>query len=329
MAEKGLQLFLFRGENTFALRGERRRWEKEFIERHGPENLLILDGAPLKFRALLDEVGSAPFLSEKRLVVVEGIPKFSKEEVTLLPGVLHPSTVLLFSDPQPDRRLAGVKELLRIAHVREFPPLKGKALCSWIETFLREQKSSLTHGAQEVLLDVVGEDQEMLSQELRKLATFANGRPITREDVEHFVLPAGEREVWHLLHLLTAGREREALVYAESVLARGGSPQALWGSLLWMLENLLLVRAALREGKGNALERARELGVPFPSIRTLLPFAERLSEERVRRFLRETIVADIALKTGEYRATSEAPEELAALIDRFILHCCALQRTTH
>ena len=72
------------GENLYALRGEKRRWIDEFSKKHGPENIVRVDGKGLTVRILLDEVGVMPFLAEKRLVIVDGVPKSTKEEIQAL-----------------------------------------------------------------------------------------------------------------------------------------------------------------------------------------------------------------------------------------------------
>ena len=66
-------LLLFTGENTFALAEELRRWKSAFLAKHGEANLLTLEGRTLDWGALRSEVQTAPFLGEKRLILIEGI----------------------------------------------------------------------------------------------------------------------------------------------------------------------------------------------------------------------------------------------------------------
>ena len=118
------QIFLFTGENAYALREEVLRWTGGFREKHGEENLLRLTARHLTVGALLDEVAVAPFIAEKRLVLIEGIPTLSKEEVEQLANMVHPQVIITFVDPKPDRRLAATKKLFDLATVKAFPPLR-------------------------------------------------------------------------------------------------------------------------------------------------------------------------------------------------------------
>lgn len=312
-------LHLFLGENAYALREEKRRWIEEFVKKHGEENLIRMAGKGTQLRELLDVVSVLPFIAQRRLVVIEGIPNLSKEQFQLLAEHIHPQTVVLIVDSKIDRRLAGSKELLALATVKQFPPLLGKPLLSWMQSFVREQGSALEPAASAMLLEHLGEDQDMLSEELRKLALFSSGRTITVHDVEQLTFPSFEGIVWKLTDLLAAGRRSDALLYAHRYTARGGDAYGLWAILLSMLKNLVAVAAARREGSTNAQAIAADLDIPFFAVRSLLPAAARMGGGPLRTFLAEAVDADIALKTGAHRATDEAPEEILALIDHFIL----------
>lgn len=319
------QIFYFTGENTYTLSQEKRRWADEFRKKHGPENFISLDGLHLSFRSFLDEIAAAPFIAEKRLIAVDGTPKFSKEETLSIPDHLHASCLLLICDSKPDKRLSSVKELQKIATVKEFPLLDRRRLEAWVDQHARSLGSSIEMDARSHLIEVVGEEQEMLASEMDKLALAATGRGITKADVEMLAVPSGEQEVFGLTNLLAAGKKKEALAYAHDLLARGTTPQSLWAILLWMLDNLTLVSAAVAEGERNPAKIAT-LGVPFPSVRTLLPLASNIDRAALGSFVAQIIEDDIALKTGGYKATVEAPEELIALIDRFVLRCGSLGR---
>jgi DNA polymerase-3 subunit delta len=317
-------LYLFTGENAYAIREERRLWEKRFAEKHGPENLLRLDAGDVTYRTLLDEISVAPFLAEKRLVVVQGIPKFEKEQAEALPAMIHPSSLLLFCAPKPDKRLAAVKTLLAVAEVKEFPLLTGAKLAGWIAQFAAERGRTLAADAVGSLLRIVGEDQDMLSQELEKLCVSGSGA-ITKEAVETLAVASGEQEVWQLTNLLAAGNATSALRYARNLQQKGEDPYSLWAILLWMLRNVVSVQAVVAAGQRNPGAIASQAGVPFPSAKTLAPFVQSIAEQKLKRFLDWAVAADIALKTGDYKATADAPQELQGLIDVFIVKCAGLK----
>lgn len=316
-----MDLYLFTGPNRYVLREARRRWEDEFRRKHGPENLSRLDGARIDLRSLLDEVASAPFIAEKRLVCVDGTPPLAREDVERLPAAIHPACVLLISDPSPDRRTGGIKALLRLATVREFPLLPEWQLLAWIAATAREQGSAIQPAASALLLATVGSDQDALAQEIAKLALYAGNRAIATDDVELLAVPSGEQEVWHLSRLIAEGRRAEALRYARDLMERGEDAMALWNILLWVVRSLVGVWGAVRDGERNPARISASQKVPFPTAKTLLPLAGRLPAARVRALVAWAAEADLDLKTGNYRSTAEAPQEGKAIVDRLLTVC--------
>jgi len=311
------------GQNSYALTLERLRWTRAFKEKHGIENLASFPAKEATFRQLRDEVSVAPFIAEKRLIVVEGVPKGTKGEAKELVQSMHPDVLLLFVlelDPTRKAKLTILqKEIKELSQCMEFPLLSLPKLQQWIRESVAEQGASITQSALLLLVDLIGEDQYLLSQEVRKIALFAHGREIQEEDVRTMVACSTEREVWKLMDFLGAGNVEEALQYVHSLLERGLSPQALWSTFLWMLSLLVQVVSLVEEGETNAWTIARELHAYGSSIQAILPFARKMDRAFLIRILDHALEADRGLKTGVYKATSEAPQELLALIDRSIL----------
>lgn len=312
-------IFLFTGENAYAVSEERRRWIREFAQKHGEDSLIRVSGRDTTARELLDEISVAPFLSASRLVVVDGIPRCSKEEIDALERAVHPQTVLLFVDPSPDKRLAGTKRLLDVAQVKTFAELKSPQLRQWADALLAAEGRSIAPDAWASLLELTGTDQFLLSQELRKLSLRRPAGPVTRDDVEELSVPTDEGVVWKMTDLLCAGSRTEALRYARRIVARGGDAYGLWAILLSMLRNVVSVGAAAASGMTDQKEIAAETGVHPFALRSLLPYARKADPQRLRAFVARCAEGDVALKTGTLRSTDEAPEEILALIDGFIL----------
>lgn len=314
-------VFVFTGENIHALKEERSRWTQEFVKKHGEDNMIRLEGKSQTLRTLLDEVSMMPFLAEKRLFVIDGIPKLDKEEVDVLLEQVHPQVIVLFSDPKPDKRLGGVKQLLAKADVKEFAPLKGPKLSEWVSAFAKANGAVIEPAARDMLIEYVGEDQELLSREVEKLALHAQGKPVTAYDVETMTIPTDEGVVWKMTDLLSAGRKKEAAAFVRKTLDRGGDAYGLWAILLSFLKNAAAARIALDSGVMSSKEIAEETGIHPFALRSLLPYVQKCKTSDLRSFVRWAAESDVRLKTGQLRATDEAPEELRTLLDRFVLTC--------
>lgn len=314
------QLHLFSGENDYALRQELKRWKKSFAEKHGPENLVTFTTKEFSMPDLLDATATMPFIAERRLVVVEGIPKISKEELQSILSSMHPQVILVFVEPTPDKRLGVTKELLGSATQHAFPPLNIGELKAWIKKQSSDHKRKIDNDAIERLILIVGSDQQVVDTELKKLFLYST-EAISIDDVDALAVPSGSQVIWRLTDLLGSGKAEEALSFVRHSLDRGEDPYALWAILLNMLKNLTLVFAALQSGIRSDKDIAAAAGIHFFAVRGLRPLASSLSEEQLRTLVDFALTSDMALKTGGYRYTSERPEELTALLERTILTC--------
>ena len=316
------QIFLLTGENLYQIDEEKRRWVDGFIEKFGEENVTLLDPKGTKIRDILDAVSASPFIAEKRLVVLNGMPKLEKEDIGRIGDIIHPSTLLLVIEPKPDKRLSATKELLAVADVKTFPLIKGAKLTQWMQQLAQECGSQITSAEALYLVDHVGEDQMLLASEVKKIAMFAEGRPMTRADIDSLVMLSTEQAGWKLMDLIAAGKVEDALTFAKDLMLRGESPYALWSRMLWMVSQLAVVTACVQEGDTNPAHIAKSAGVPFPTARTLIPLAKKIDVVTLKDIVDQFIEADIALKTGGYRSTVDATDEITALIDSCIARVC-------
>lgn len=314
-------VFFFTGENDFRLSRELSRWKKEFAEKHGSENLLLLPAKDLQLTTLLDSIATAPFIAEKRLVVIEGLPKFEKEDVQKIADNIHPQTILVFAESKPDKRLSVTKELQKIATIKEWKPFSPKELITFVQETAKAHGASIDPQTAQFLIDFVGNDPWMLESEIMKIAISAPEKIITRDRIELLSVPSGERIIWGMTNLLGEKRIHEAIRFFREQLDRGEEPYGIWAILLNMVKNVVLVWAALQSGMKDMNSIGRELKVSPFVVRGVLPLAKSLTPEQIEELTSFVADADVSLKSGGYKYTVEHQEEVIALIERAMLTC--------
>ena len=313
------QIFLLTGENLYQISEEKMRWIDSFTDKFGEENILRLNAKGLKASELLDAIATAPFIAEKRLVTIDGIPKMDKEHIQQIEKVIHPAVLLMITEPKPDKRLSATKEILAHADVKTFNIIRGAKLTAWLQQAAQEFGSSIDAQQAQYLVDHVGEDQMLLASEIQKIASYAFGRGITKDDIDLLVMLSAEQAGWKLMDLMAAGNTHGALTFARELMHRGESPYGLWSRMTWVIAQLTLVTACVQDGDANPASIAKTAGVPFPTARTLVPLAKKIDSQKLARIVEKFTDADIALKTGGYRSTVDATDEVTALIDSCIL----------
>lgn len=308
-------IHLFCGENIYNLNQELKRWLNCFKEKHGPDNLVKLEAKNISRTEFFDCISSMPFLAEKRLIFISGIPAFEKENCQSLPKIIHPDVVLLFVETKPDKRLSFVKELFKIAQVKEFPVYTENNVLSWIK-----QNYQINREAVLLLIRTVGLDQLTLAQELDKLSIYSGNDQISSEAVEFLSVPPRDKLNFQLIDKLTCFGPDEVFNYTKTLLDRGESPQTIWAMLLWIISSFVQVWFCVQDGIISAYKIVQSTGLKLPTVVSLLPLARNINRNQLKYLLTLTLNGDKDLKTGRLRATNEAPEEIMVLIDK-----CTLQ----
>lgn len=302
------QIFLFTGENAYELDREKERWVQGFIQKHGTENLIKVDKKSFVFSEICDEISSAPFLAEKRLVILDGIPTMEKEQWQVILDCIHPATLLLIVDPKPDKRLSVTKAILASVDVKDFPPLPDNKLLSWVES-----EAGISRSMAQYLMSIVGTNQMLLAREIAKLQT--HGGEIDKQLIDTLVLLSGEQAVWHLMDLIARGDTAKMHMFVYQVLKRGEDPHGLWGRMLWMVAQLAAVCSAVWEGQTSPQAVAKESGVNFMSAKTLIPVARALDQKQLQTVIATFARCDRELKTGVLKSTTDSTEEITVVID--------------
>lgn len=315
-------IFLFTGENSYALRKEIGRWRDAFQEKYGIETIERLDGARTSPTELLDVVATLPFLAEKRMVIVDQIPKATKEQIQLLAAEIHPNCVLLIIDEKPDKRTVAYKAIKDIVTIKTFDALPPAKLLGWIVQECEKSAIQCPSTSAQFLIDMVGEDQELLSNEIQKLIAYmAPQNTLTPAIIDLLCVPSGEQVIWKLTDLLGKKDIAGALRFLAYRYERGEDPYGVWVVLLNAVKNIATIWMALQEAQGKESDVSAKTGMHFLSVRGLLPLCRSLTQEQVRTLVTFAACTDIALKSGKLKYTVEQPQEVMIAAERLIL-CC-------
>jgi DNA polymerase-3 subunit delta len=207
-----------------------------------------------------------------RLIVVEGVETWKAPDAKAVAAYLK--------SPAPGTTLALVAgELKKDAPITKAVAASGdvllwdvaqKALPRWIADQFKLHGLTAEPEACRLLAELVGDDLYELASEVDKLATWADGAPITEVDVDAIVAPRAGSPPWNLTDAWGARDVGGVLRAAERMLDRTGDPVSktiprLVGSLTKHVRNARAVRRLDEDGVG-ARDAAARLGLkPYPT----------------------------------------------------------------
>ncbi len=288
------------------------------------EGAVRVEGASARPEELLSTCQTLPFLSERRLVVVDGLlgrfdtggrgrrRQASKRRGRASAPELGPwepfaealhnlpeTTDLVFIDGELEARNPLFQALRPLAQVREFKALKQNEVAGWIKQRAQHHELSIEPRAIAALAMLVGSDLWTLDSELQKLGTGAAGNQITEADVRSMVSLARDPSVFAMADAAIEGRARDAADLVQRLLADGEPPQRLLTMLARQYRMLLLTKELLAQGH-RAPEISARLHVQGFVMQRLLKQAPSYTIERLRRAYRKLLQADLSIKRGIY-----------------------------
>lgn len=205
-----------------------------------------------------------------------------------------PCTVLVFEADALDERRRLKKALSEHALMVKLEA-GGSGSASLAARMVSELGARIEPGVAAELADMFPGNLGRVRSEMEKLALFADGRPITRADIELLVVTERKSTVWQLADILAEGKRDLAMRFLDSALRAGEQPAPIVGALAWMYRKLIEAREL---PAGASKYDATRLGMKPETAEIALRASRRIPAEALRRGLVALAEADSRLKSG-------------------------------
>jgi DNA polymerase III subunit delta len=285
-----------------------------FPGQDGEASLTRFSGSQASLADVLDEVTTLPFLSRRRLVIVEEADGFvSKYRSELEAYVQSPckSGILLLQVKTwvATARLTKLVDELGLAV--HCTGASAAELVPWLVEFAQKRHDvRLDTAAARLLVDLLGPEAGILASEVRKLAVYAgDARHIESADVPKLVGAGRVETIWKTIDAATTGHARAALEHLDSLLGAGEEPVSL---LAATAVSLLKIHHAgrLRTARIDLDEACRLAGIPGFAVEKTRKQHAHLGPARVDQLPSLLLRADLDLKGGSSLAAGLVLEML-------------------
>jgi DNA polymerase-3 subunit delta len=282
------------GNNSFSLRTRLNELVGIFVNEHGDLALEKIDAEEVDAQVILDALQNLPFLATKKMVVVRGLAanKLATEKIEQIIAAAGDDTDLILYEPVIDKRTAYFKTLKSKTQLEEFNELDAHGLARWLVEEAEKRGGELSTVDASYLVDRVGTNQALISNELDKLITYKS--KISRESIDLLTDALPHSKVFDLLDAAFSGKKAVALELYEQQRALKVEPQAILAMVAWQLQLLALTKYA--DGKSTATI-AKDVGMnPYP-ISKAANLAHKLDEEKFVKMVDFAFEIDLKSKT--------------------------------
>lgn len=259
------------------------------------------DGGPV-LSAVLEDLGTLPFLADRRVVLIRDADEFiTAHRARLEQYVAKPAptgTLVLECRSFPRTTRLAKAALAAGGQLTECRKLVGRAAVDFVLAQAGAQGLRIEPAAAARLVDLVGLEAGLLISEIEKLCLYAAGRKaITDEDVSALVGQSREEKIFAVMDAAAAGRLPDALRLWHDVLATDrGAVFKVLGGMAYKIRQWLAAHRAVAGG-ATLSEVAPRLKM-WRRERELATLLRRLPAALLRRFLAAIGNLDSQAKSG-------------------------------
>jgi len=284
---------------------------------------------PAEISPLVDAAQTAPFLTERRVVVGRHVGRFTKADqvkalVEYLADPLPSTDLVLVWEKAPDQNRQGtVPKSLKAAvedaggEIIDLGIPRGKGADKWLEAQIASAEVSLDPAARKLIGDRLGEDRSRVFQILRTLdSTFGPGKRLGVADVAPYLGDAGDVPPWDLTDAIDRGDVAAAIDTASRMMTAGGRhPLQLMASLHSHIARLMKLDGSDVRGEKQAAQLLGMKGSTFPAKKALSQ-TKKLGPVKIARQIDLMAQADLDLRGEKAWPPEQVIEVLVARLAR-------------
>jgi len=299
-------IYLFTGNDAYLKREAVRKLKKALLGGNGSGafnfNAYDIEKCPVK--EVIDTLRSAPFASEKRLVLlerVEAAPEAAQKAI--LRYIENPSKSSCLVMQSSSEKFSGsfYREIVRCARELSFTLPEGGRLISWIEKEVRAEGKSIRRDAALLLKELKDGDAGALRCEINKLVTYIGARRvISLEDVEGLVGKSALRNVFEFVDVLSKKDAKKALVIAGDLLSAKKPIPEIFGMIGWHLRRIKKAKALLENG-ASSRKTGERCNVPRFYMERFIKEIKSFKAGEIDRDIDYLLEADYGIKKGHLK----------------------------
>jgi DNA polymerase-3 subunit delta len=282
------------GSNNYARKQALNSLVKPFLKQYGDIGYEAIDGESVEFTQLQSSLQSMPFLSDKKLVVIQN-PSANKEFVSkieqLLPTIPD-STDVVITESKIDKRLRYFTVLKEQTKFIELSDQAGSDLIDWLVSYVADNNGRIDQQTARNLISKVGNNQQLLANELDKLLLYDPA--ITDHSLQLLVEATPQSTIFEMLDRAFIGDKRRTVALYKDQRAQNVEPAQIIAMITWQLHILALIKAAPNLTTEQIAKEAKQN--PFV-IRKSLALAKKINLPDLKKMLQTLLELDTRLKT--------------------------------
>lgn len=295
-------------KNVYLLCGEEDYLRKQYRDKlrdalcNGPDdmNYAYFEGKDISASEVIDFSETMPFLSDRRVVFIEnsGWFKSAADDMAAYLDRQCDTTVICFIEPEIDKRSKLYKQIEKHGYIATFSKQDEATLIKWIASRIKAEGKQITREDVEYFIDKTGPEMENMSTELEKLFSYTlNKDVITRQDIEDICTTKLESHIFAMIDAIADNRQKVALDKYYELLAMKEAPLYILYMIARHCNNLLITKDLRMKGlnTGTIAEKTKQRDFV---VKKQVNQASRFSLEELKSAVEQCVKAEADVKMG-------------------------------
>lgn len=262
---------------------------------------------------IASEAMAMPFLSEKRMLVINGLLASKDKEllteiVEWVPKIPNETEIVFVEVDAPDQRLLITKTLMKAARTEVFANLTPIETAKIIEKMVADRGGQVDKQSASLLQMYLGNDLIRIENEVSKLVAY--DRIVNKESIELLVDAGYFNTIFDLTDAIAVRNAKKALHNLEKILENGENEIYLVTMIAMQVRNLMLVRDLKLHGLSESEIISKSKLHPYV-VKKCLSQIRNFTIEKLMSIHHNLLELDVAFKTGSV--------EPKVLLTKFIL----------
>jgi len=247
-------LYLLSGEEAY-LRNRYRDKLKNALSTEGDTlNTSYYSGKGLNIGEIIDLAETMPFLSERRVIIIEETDLFSSaaagEQLADYISQIPDTTYFIFCEETVNKTYKLYKRIKANGYCAEFDRQTNADIRKWVLSIVTSENRKITNSAFEEFIAGCGNDMYLVKSELDKLLGYTYGNEaITLSDVRAICSARIEDKIFVMLDNIMNGYTDAALNLYGDLIALQEDPGHILSMIIRQLRLMMHVKVMNREGK--------------------------------------------------------------------------------
>lgn len=276
-------------------------------------NLEKFDGKNLDLQDVFESASIMPMMSDKRCLIIYDYKLENADEktVSLITGYLQnavDTSIIIFFQKSSDFSPANAKNIVslidKFGGVCVLNKRKGSELTKPLITAASRQGCVLSQQMANYIVSVVGDDFNVLINELNKVCNFAAGQEITKQHIDAVAIKSDEVKIYSLTNYLIQNNFDKAYSTLHTLLKHKVEPSYIFGIIVSCYVDMYRAKISVYcSEKSDALASDFNYGKSSFRLGNAAKDASRIDLPLLRKCLDVLGEADLKLK-----ASSDDPQ---------------------